>query len=155
MSFSLTSTAFADGNTIPDRYARAGDNVLPPLEWTEPPEEAASFALIVDDPDAPDGTFTHGAILNIPSDRTTLEEGIDTQRQGDAFTYGTNSFGNAKWDGPEPPRGHGLHHYHFHLLALDVGHLDLEPEAEPEEVWDAVRGHTLDEAELVGTYERR
>lgn len=153
MSLTLMSPAFADGQPIPRKYTREGENLFPPLKWTGAPENARSFVLTVEDPDAPSGTFQHCAIFNIPSDRNELPESVDTGPYPWA-RYGTNDFGNAAYDGPEPPRGHGTHHYHFRIGALDVPNLAVPGQAGAERIWHEARKHLIDEAEIVGTYER-
>lgn len=150
--FGLTSEAFEDGGEIPPRHARDGDNVSPLLRWNDAPQGTRSFALVIEDPDAPSGVFRHWAVFDMPPQRTELPEGAGG---GDAtmFREGVNDFGTAQYEGPQPPRGHGVHHYHFRLAALDIDRLDVPPGARVEEVWKAARPHVLDEAELVGTFE--
>jgi Raf kinase inhibitor-like YbhB/YbcL family protein len=153
MPLSIMSPAFADGETIPKKYTRDSDNLSPPLKWTGAPEKTRSFALVVEDPDAPSGTFRHLAIYNIPADRDRLPESIDTGPDH-AVRFGLNDFGNASYDGPEPPQGHGPHHYHFRLGALDVPSLPIPTDLDAEAVWREARKHMIEEAELVGIYER-
>ena len=152
MALSLRSPAFGDGERIPDRYARANGNVSPPLEWTGAPEGTRSFALIVEDPDAPRGTFRHWAAFDIPLERQRLEKGEGVPSRD--FRQGANDFGGTGYDGPQPPEGHGTHHYHFRLAALDTDHLNLGPQQRAEAVWQAAQDHVLEETELVGTYQR-
>src|SRR5687768_17037562 len=115
MSLVLRSPAFADGERNPDRHARQHDNLSPPLEWVGAPEGTRSFALVVEDPDAPRGTFRHWAAFDISPGRTRLEEGAG--RRGGDLKQGANDFGDTGYDGPQPPEGHGPHHYHFRLAA--------------------------------------
>ena len=150
----LTSPAFAEGERIPLKYTRDGDNLSPPLRWTGVPEGTRSFVLIMEDPDAPGGTFRHWAAYNIPPDRRSLPESVETQPEGNALRYAANDFGNERYDGPEPPRGHGVHHYHFRLAALDVPSLSVPAQAGADLLWREARKHVLETAELVGTYER-
>lgn len=152
MTLVLRSPAFADGEHIPDRYAHSHGNLSPPLEWLGAPEDTRSFALIVEDPDAPRGTFRHWAAYDIPPDRTRLEEGAG--RRGGELRQGANDFGDVGYDGPEPPKGHGPHHYQFRLAALDIDHLNIEPRQTAKAIWEAARPHVLAQAELVGVYER-
>jgi Raf kinase inhibitor-like YbhB/YbcL family protein len=149
MTLSLVSSAFRDGGHIPQKYARQGSNLSPPLAWNDPPAGTKSFALIVEDPDAPSGTFRHWAIYDIEPERMTLPEGarIDFAR------CGINDFGDDHYDGPQPPRGHGVHHYHFRLAALDVETLGVPTRAKVAEIWKAAKPHVLAEAELIGTFE--
>jgi Raf kinase inhibitor-like YbhB/YbcL family protein len=153
MAFKLTSPAFKDGQPIPTKYVRDGDNVSPPLEWRDPPPETKSFALVVEDPDAPKGTFRHWALYDLPPDAIDLPENVSH----DALRYreGMNDFGAIAYDGPQPPSGHGLHHYHFRLVALDVDKLDVPRKATAEEVIRAAKAHMIGEADLVGTFEQR
>jgi Raf kinase inhibitor-like YbhB/YbcL family protein len=152
MPLSLRSPAFDAGGRIPDRHARSHDNVSPPLEWTGPPEGTRSFALIIEDPDAPRGMFRHWAAFDIPPDRDRLDE--DAGRRESGLSQGINDFGDTGYDGPQPPEGHGPHHYHFRLAALDTDHLDVDLRQPVEAIWQAAREHLLEEAELVGIYER-
>jgi Raf kinase inhibitor-like YbhB/YbcL family protein len=152
MDFLMRSPAFRDGDRIPDRFTAYADNVSPPLEWEGAPEGARSFVLVVEDPDAPKGTFRHWGVWDIPAGRNRIDEG--TGSDGGRPAQARNDFGNARWDGPRPPEGHGVHHYHFRLAALDIDRLDLRPGATVEEVREAARPHIIAEADLVGTYER-
>lgn len=153
MAFTLTSPAFAEGQTIPVKHTRDGDNLSPPLQWTGTPEGTKSFILIVEDPDAPGGTFRHWAVYNIPADWDGLPQGVDTGPER-AMRNGRNDFGNSRYDGPEPPRGHGVHHYHFRLGALDVPSLEVPADTGVEEVWRRAERHLIEEAGLIGIYER-
>jgi Raf kinase inhibitor-like YbhB/YbcL family protein len=153
MSLSLTSPAFPSGGRIPVKYSRDGQNVSPPLAWRDAPEQTCSFAVVVEDPDAPSGTFRHWAIYNIGPAETELREGASEAKPG-TVAQGVNDFGNRHYDGPQPPKGHGPHHYHFRLAALDVPRLDLPAGSRVEEVWKAARPHIIAEAEVIGIYER-
>lgn len=154
MTLQLKSSAFDDGQRIPDRHARQGDNLSPPLEWNDAPENTRSFALICEDPDAPNGTFRHWALYGIPPARDNLPEGVGGAHHGDVLKQATNDFGAAQYDGPQPPQGHGVHHYHFRLAALDTDTLDLPDDAKVEDVWTMAQPHIIEETEIVGTYER-
>jgi Raf kinase inhibitor-like YbhB/YbcL family protein len=147
MALSLTSTAFEDGAAIPRLYSCEGEDLSPPLAWSEAPEEAKSLALIVDDPDAPSGTFVHWLAWGIDPHSGGLLEGESASFEG------TGGFGESGYRGPCPPPGHGPHRYFFRLYALDQ-QLDLAPGASREELEGAMQGHVLAGAELVGTYER-
>lgn len=151
MAFALTSSAFAEGETIPRRYTCEGDDTSPPLEWTDAPPETLSFALVMDDPDAPRGTFTHWLVYDIPRDVTALDEGLP---HGEAGRMLTNDFGRPAYGGPCPPKGHGTHHYRFTLHALDVPILKVR-EGKRAGFEEAVRSHILESAMLTGLYERR
>jgi Raf kinase inhibitor-like YbhB/YbcL family protein len=150
MTFTLTSTAFAEGQTIPARYTCDGADVSPLLRWDGAPA-AQSFALIADDPDAPGGTFTHWVLFDIPAAQRELPEGQATGALGVA---GRNDFGKAGYGGPCPPRG-APHRYIFTLSALDVATLNLPANASRSDVEAAMRGHILGQAQLMGRYGRR
>lgn len=152
MTFTLESTAFTEGGQIPTRFTCDGANASPPLRWEGAPDGTQSFALIVDDPDAPRGTFTHWVLFDLPASQSSLPEGF---RPGDAGTSGTNSFGQVGYGGPCPPRGHGPHRYFFTLYALDRPMLGLARGASRDAVAQAIAGHTLAQAHLMGRYERQ
>lgn len=118
------------------------------------PEGTRSVVLVVEDPDAPSGTFGHWAVFNIRSDVDQLPEAESGKPGVDALRQGKNDFGNAYYDGPEPPVGHGIHHYHFRLIALDVPSLRVPAQVGVKEVLQEAWQHVIEEAELVGTYER-
>jgi len=151
MTFTLESPAFRNGAVIPEKYARRGENRSPPLAWKDAPTGTRSFALIVEDPDAPSGTFRHWAIFDIAPHISNLPEGVAIERA----QSGVNDFGNQHYDGPQPPLGHGVHQYHFRLAALDITTLDVPRRARVADVWNAAKPHILAEAELVGTFATR
>jgi|SRR5690349_1003914 len=154
VSLQLTSDAFVNGQSIPTKYACTGRNISPALVWTEPPAETQSFALIVDDPDAPMGTWVHWVLFNIPADRRRLEEDLPVSGKNvdpNAIYVGKNSSGNTHYDGPCPPSG--THRYYFKLYALDTT-VDLLPGATKEQVLKALEGHILGQAELMGTFSK-
>jgi Raf kinase inhibitor-like YbhB/YbcL family protein len=153
MALTLTSPAFARNQKIPNQFSRDGGNVSPPIEWQGAPAGTRSFALVVEDPDAPRGTFRHWAAYDIPPDARRLTEGAGSRNQGSAIHMATNDFGNTQYDGPQPPPGHGVHHYHFRLFALDVPQLEVPPECRAKDVLDAARDHALAEADVVGVFE--
>ncbi|MGK9054231.1 YbhB/YbcL family Raf kinase inhibitor-like protein [Neorhizobium petrolearium] len=127
MTLTLISPAFADGEPIPVKYTRLGENLMPPLKWSGPPEQTKSYVLIVEDPDAPNGTFRHCGAFNIPANWNELSQSADTAPDGGP-SFSQNDFGNARYDGPQPPKGHGLHHYHFRLrCAFCLRHRHAEP----------------------------
>ena len=156
MALAISTPAFAANQKIPERFARDGGNVSPQLQWSGAPAETRSFALIVEDPDAPKGTFRHWAAYNIPPQTDHLHEGAGSQTRGAAtgMKMAKNDFGNAHYDGPQPPPGHGTHHYHFRLFALDVPELDVPANCTAEEVRKAARSHALAEGDVVGVFER-
>lgn len=155
MSFTLTSPAFETGAVIPTRHTCDGDDVSPALHWEGAPEGAAAFALIVDDPDAPGGTFVHWVLYDLPGHASELPEDVGPSPRldhlGEAL-QGENDFGEIGYRGPCPPRG-GPHRYVFRLYALDTL-LGLEPRARRDEVDRAIEGHVLGAAELTGTFAR-
>jgi Raf kinase inhibitor-like YbhB/YbcL family protein len=155
MAFTLKSAAFGDGGEIPSKYSRNGENVSPPLSWKDAPAETKSFALIVEDPDAPSGNFRHWGVYDIAPERSELPEGTTAGAKTETLGHGVNDFGNAHYDGPQPPKGHGVHHYHFRLAALDTETLHLGPKANIDDIWAKARPHILAETELVGTFENR
>jgi Raf kinase inhibitor-like YbhB/YbcL family protein len=146
MTFTLKSPAFESGAPIPTKYTADGADVSPPLEWSQAPQGAKSFLLVVEDPDAPAGTFRHWGVYNITG--TSLAEGAAAQATA------VNDFGTAGYRGPAPPRGHGVHHYHFKLAALSVDTLTPPKRAAVAELWRSARKHIIAETELVGTYAR-
>jgi hypothetical protein len=109
--------------------------------------------VIVEDPDAPSGTFRHWAMYNIPANETGLPEGASAQGLRGAGE-GVNGFRNARYDGPQPPKGHGPHHYHFRLAALDAEPLNIPASTRAEDVWAKALPHIIAEAQVVAVYER-
>jgi Raf kinase inhibitor-like YbhB/YbcL family protein len=153
MEISLSSTAFREGEGIPAKYTCEGQDISPPLEWGELPPGTRAFALIMDDPDAPMGVFTHWVIFNIASDSHQLVEAIPTQDQlpGGAL-QGKNDFGRTGYGGPCPPPGRP-HRYQFTLYAMDHP-LDLKAGVSKEQLLSAMQGHVLAQGQLTGTYQR-
>lgn len=153
MALTVASSAFPIGQRIPERYSKDGGNVSPPLQWTDAPRNTRSFALVVEDPDAPKGTFRHWAVYNVPPAYQGLDEDSGAAKAGTSLETAVNDFGNRTYDGPQPPHGHGTHHYHFRLLALDVPELSVPARANVKDVLDAARPHVIAEAETVGTFQ--
>jgi Raf kinase inhibitor-like YbhB/YbcL family protein len=154
MSLTLKSTAFGNGQSIPAKYSCIGKNVSPDLAWGDPPAGTQSFALIVDDPDAPMGTWVHWVLFNIPADKRSLPEDVPvTGKNADpnAIYVGKNSSGNMHYDGPCPPSG--MHRYYFKLYALDTI-VNLLPGASKEELLKQMEGHILAQGELMGTFSK-
>lgn len=143
----LTSSAFTDKASIPGKYTCDSDGISPPLYIEDVPNEAKSLALIVDDPDAPSGLWVHWTLWNIPADTKKIEAN-SVPRDAE---QGTTSFGKTGYGGPCPPSGE--HRYFFKLYALDTV-LDLPPTADKETLEEAMTGHVVDKAELMGTYRR-
>jgi Raf kinase inhibitor-like YbhB/YbcL family protein len=143
----LTSSAFANGQSIPRRHSCEGEDLSPPLSWTEVPESTSSLALIVDDPDAPGRTFTHWLAWGLDPATGGLNEGEPPPVEG------RNDFGETGYRGPCPPPGHGPHRYLFRLHALEE-ELGVEAGAGKAELERALSGRSVAVAELMGTYER-
>ena len=154
MAMTLSSEAFGEAEPIPTVHTCEGEDQSPPLSWSGAPEGTQSFALICDDPDAPGGTFAHWAVYDIPADVGYLESGHSNPQRSSPYKEGVNDMGRASWGGPCPPEGHGTHHYHFRILALGSVRLDVPEGAKVPEVESAAREHVLDEARLIGIYER-
>jgi Raf kinase inhibitor-like YbhB/YbcL family protein len=146
---SLTSDAFQDGQPIPRRYTCDGADQTPALDWGEPPPGTRSFALVIDDPDAPSGTFRHWGMYDIPASARSI--GGESKTGSEA----TNDFDKPGYGGPCPPIGHGIHHYHFKLFALSVDKLGLPANPKVLDVENAAKKHAIAKGELIGTYERR
>jgi Raf kinase inhibitor-like YbhB/YbcL family protein len=154
MPFELTSTAFTQGEPIPVQYSCDGDDISPPLSWGNPPAGTQSLALIMDDPDAPGGTWDHWILFNIPADMRELQENLPItgkNQDPNAIFVGNNSWGRADYGGPCPPSG--THRYFFKLYALDTT-ISLLPGATKQELLNNMDGHILAETELMGTFSR-
>jgi Raf kinase inhibitor-like YbhB/YbcL family protein len=153
MPFELTSSAFAAGGSIPSRYTCDGEDISPPLAWTDPPQGTQSFALICDDPDAPVGTWVHWVLYNLPAETQTLPGAVppDADLPGGG-QHGENSWRRLGYGGPCPPSG--THRYFFKLYALDTV-LDLAAGAGKKQLLRAMEGHILAQAELMGVYARK
>jgi Raf kinase inhibitor-like YbhB/YbcL family protein len=159
MAITITGGAFQAGQPIPKPYTGDGDDRSPPLSWTGVPAGAKELALICDDPDAPSPQpWVHWVIYKVPAETKSLEEGIPRKPRPPkpaGALQGVNSFDsdNIGYRGPAPPKGHGVHHYHFRLYALDKP-LDLEPALDKKAVLAAMEGHILAQGEIVGAYQR-
>lgn len=155
-SFNFTNAPFPD-RVIPEQYTCEGEGISPPLSWNHPPDDTRSLALICDDPDAPGQTFVHWLLFNVPSAAHQLPKNIDLDRHfADSELQpieGVNDFGNRGYGAPCPPPGDDAHNYSFRLYALDTV-LDLGQGATKQQLTDAMDGHTLAEANLVGSYQR-
>ncbi len=152
MGLEISSSAFAEGEMIPTRYTCDGPDVSPDLSWSGVPETAKSLALICDDPDAPMGTWVHWVLFNMPASADGLPAGIppDATLENGA-RHGTNDFRRLGYGGPCPPGG--THRYFFKLYALDSA-LDLESGITKARLLEAMKGHILAEAHLMGKYKR-
>lgn len=152
----IRSSAFQEGDEIPEQYTRDGADRSPPLVVEDVPEGATSLAVVADDPDAPAGTWVHWLIWGIPADHPTLPEDVPTEGVVETLggaRQGKNDFGHIGYGGPEPPRGHGTHHYRFTAYALSE-HVDLDAGATREALEAAMADRTVATARLTGTYER-
>lgn len=147
--FKLISSAFNHNEFIPKTYSCEGKNISPPLEILNCPSGAESLVLVMDDPDAPGGVWTHWLVWNIsPDTHFIVEDSIPT-----GAIEGRTSFGKTSYGGPCPPKGHGLHHYHFKLMVLNEK-IELEEGASREALESVLKGRVVSEALLVGLYKR-
>ncbi len=154
MTIQLTSSAFAEGEFIPVKYTCDGDDISPPLQWSNVPAGTRSLALIGDDPDAPAGTWVHWVIYNIPPAVSELATGVPkTKTIAGGARQGITDFKRIGYGGPCPPRGNP-HRYFFKLYALDR-ELPLEPGATKQNLLNAMKGHILAEGQLMGRYGRK
>lgn len=151
----LASPAFSDGGVIPRRFTCDGEDVSPPLQWSGAPAGTRSFVVLCDDPDAPAGVWRHWAVYDIPSATWELEESVAAAGLTCDLKQGINDFNRPGYGGPCPPRHHGVHRYHFRLLALSCAELGLPETPTCKEVELAARKHACAEATLVARYERR
>jgi hypothetical protein len=155
----IYSSAFAAGEAIPKKYSQDGDNISPPLRWDGISDRATELVLLVEDPDAPKPfptPFIHWVLYKIPPNVTMLNEAVPTEKtlQTPAGAMqGQNSGGKIGYIGPAPPMGHGTHHYHFKLFALDTA-LNVVPALDKGALHALMVGHIIEQTELVGTYER-
>jgi Raf kinase inhibitor-like YbhB/YbcL family protein len=148
--FGISSPAFRNGDAIPVMFSCDGSDISPILIWTEPPAGAQSLAIIMDDPDAPMGTWVHWVVYNIPASSRGLEEGMPAIPElSNGIRQGYTSARSTGYHGPCPPSG--THHYFFKLYALDTM-LTLSEKADKEELLAAMEGHVLANAELMGTF---
>lgn len=153
MAFELKSDVFVQNSPIPQKYTGEGENISPPLSWSNYPASTKSFALICDDPDAPMGTWVHWVIYNIPLLASELKEGIPSREElDDNSKQGITDFRKIGYGGPYPPPGLP-HRYFFKFYALDTV-LNLSAGATKEGLLSAMKGHVLAETQLIGTYQR-
>jgi Raf kinase inhibitor-like YbhB/YbcL family protein len=154
MAFELKSPAFTSGGDIAVKHTCDGADASLPLRWSEPPPNTNEFVLIVDDPDAPVGTWVHWVLYRIPFSIRELPEGVAAQDTVPGIgTQGMNDFKKVGYGGPCPPRG-PAHRYFFKLYALD-SQLALSPRKTKADVLNAIEGHVLGQTELVGRYKRK
>jgi Raf kinase inhibitor-like YbhB/YbcL family protein len=159
MTMKITSTAFKDGEAILPKFTGEGSDLSPPLEWSDVPEKAKELVLICDDPDAPgDEPWVHWVIYKIPAHVKGLKEGVPRKprlTEPAGALQGKNSWphDNIGYRGPMPPSGHGTHHYHFKLYALE-GKLAVEPGMDKSAILQEIEDHVIAVGELIGTYKR-
>jgi Raf kinase inhibitor-like YbhB/YbcL family protein len=150
----LKTSAFQPGSEIPKQFTCEGQDQSPPLQWGDAPKGTQSFALIVEDPDAPSGTFTHWVLFNLPANLTELPQGVPHSHHiPSGGVQGTNDFGKVGYGGPCPPAGKP-HRYFFKLYALNTK-LDLSPGAKKSDVEHSMDGHVIAHAEIMGKYQRK
>lgn len=153
VNIQISSSAFANGGTIPKQFTCDGADVSPQLDWSDVPQGTKSIVLIVDDPDAPAGTWVHWVLYNLPGNTNRISEGIQKQeRLPNGARQGRNDFRKIGYNGPCPPPGK-VHRYFFKLYALDQA-LDLKAGAGKADVERAMKGHILTQGELIGKYGR-
>ncbi len=153
MAFEISSEAFANGDTIPTEYTCSGKDISPPLRWAGQPAGTKSLALIVDDPDAPGGTWVHWVLFNVPGHTTALAEGASSNATlPEGSVQGVNDFGNTGYGGPCPPPGLA-HRYYFTLYALD-SELSVASSPKKADIVKGMEGHILGKFELLGMFSR-
>ena len=157
MSLTVQSSAFSPNGPIPRRHTGDGEDFSPPITWSGAPPATKEYALICDDPDAPSPQpWVHWVIYRIPPAALALPEHVtpgDAPPDPRGAVQGRNSWGSLGYRGPAPPRGHGVHHYHFQVYALDAP-LTLNAGATKEQLLSAMRGHIVAQGELIGAYQR-
>jgi Raf kinase inhibitor-like YbhB/YbcL family protein len=153
MQFTLSSPSFKQNQPMPAKHSCEGADASPALKWEGAPTGAKNFALICDDPDAPGGSWVHWVIYGIAAKTTELPESVAKTDSVSGAKQGMNDFGKVGYGGPCPPPGHGVHHYHFRLYALDT-ELNLAPRVTRRQLESAMKGHVLAQTELIGTYQR-
>lgn len=152
-SFTISSPSFSNGAEVPTQFTCTGGDISPQLVWNAPPSGTKSLALLVDDPDAPIGNWTHWVVWNVPDTSRGLAEGVVKKPQlPDGSQQGTNDFHKVGYNGPCPPAGKP-HRYYFKLFALDTK-LDLKPASGKRELEAAIKGHVLAQAEWIGKFHR-
>ncbi len=153
MAFVITTSAFSSGAEIPRQYTCKGADTSPTLQWSGAPAKTAGFAIIMDDPDAPGGTWMHWVLWNLPASTHSLPDGVSKREQlDDGSRQGRNSFGRVGYNGPCPPPGQ-THRYFFRVYALD-SKIELAPGAHRSELDEAMKGHVLAQSEYMGTFHK-
>ena len=149
--FGITVEGFSEGGEIPSRFTCDGGDKAPAVHWSGEPSETRSFALIMDDPDAPHGTWNHWLVWDVPAHVHSLREGAAHASVG---ITGTNDFGRLGYGGPCPPKGAGPHRYFFRLFALDTSTIGVHAGAKRPAVEKAIKKHAIAETAQMGRYER-
>jgi len=156
-TISVSSPAFGESAAIPKQYTQDGANMSPPLRWSGVPTEARELVLVVEDPDAPmPNPVVHWILIGIPPTTSALPENLPMgpgMVDPAGAQHGRNYNGEQSYTGPKPPIGHGVHHYHFQIFALDKK-LSVGPAPEKNDLVKAMQGHVIAQGELIGTYER-
>jgi Raf kinase inhibitor-like YbhB/YbcL family protein len=156
MTFTVTSTGFVDGGTLPDAQVHAKGNRSPQLSWSGAPEGTKSFAVTCHDPDAPTGSgFWHWTVANIPADVTELDEGASPAGLPTGAVEGRTDFGAPGFGGAAPPPGHGPHRYIFTVFAVDIERLDLTPDNSGAVFGFNLHFHTLAKSSITASFENR
>lgn len=157
MVIPVTSSAFGEGQPIPEQYSGEGRDISPPLSWAGLPDGTKELALICDDPDAPTPRpWVHWVIYKIPASLAALSQDIEKTRHPKTppgALQGVNTWGKIGYGGPMPPPGHGVHHYHFRLYALDTA-IQVQAGLNQDALVQAMQGHILAQGLLIGTYQR-
>lgn len=154
MPLTLIGPAFADGERLPDKYARPDRNLSPPLRWSGVPEKARALALLMDDPDAPGGVFHHWLVCDMAPGRTGLAESVETGPDRGGLRVAPNDFDNRHYDGPEPPEGDPPHRHRFRLVALDDATPDRPAQVGARRLREDMAKHVIEEAALTATWSR-
>jgi Raf kinase inhibitor-like YbhB/YbcL family protein len=152
MAFQLFSNGFTESGWIPELHTCQGADISPSLEWSGEPGETRSFALILEDPDAPGGTWTHWLLWDIPAKVHNLAQGL---KPGTLGVSGRNDFQKLGYGGPCPPKGHGAHRYFFKLYAINVPSLALAEGSIKRDLEQATKDHVLAQTQYMGRFERR
>jgi Raf kinase inhibitor-like YbhB/YbcL family protein len=154
MPLIIASPAIPPGGEIPSQYTCDGADISPPVTWSGVPDGTQSLVLVVEDPDAPSGVFRHWAVFDIPPGSRGLDAGYSAARPAPGSHEARNDFSKPGYDGPCPPKGHGVHHYHFRLLAISRPSLHLTASTNALDVLNAAQRYVIERTELVGTYRR-
>ncbi len=145
---------FKEGQGIPLKYTCDGEDISPQIRWSGQPSNTRSFVMVMDDPDAPGGTFTHWIVYDIPASQKSLPENFPKSSQVGNIKQGVNDFGDVGYGGPCPPRGY-THRYFIKVYALDVESLGIKPGATRREVESKMWGHIIGQGQIMGRYVRR